>query len=876
MSLQLVAKHLSQKGRGPDSTLVHMSPKEVGGLQALAKKHGGSLTVNPQTGLPEAGFLDDVLPAVAGAALNYAFPGLGTLGSAAIVGGIKALDSKDLGKGLMAGLGAWGGASLSGGLMGAGAASSAAAQEAGVGAAHNAFMPESPSGWDKLGGGVSELFKHPSETLSSIGGGNPWKAAGYLGAAAAPILADQGVQTTTKAPITRTVPDYEFVSERAPYDPNLPSTAEQKYFNQYYKKTGEHQVTLKGGGLVALADGGYTAQNSFNQPTPLPENSMTGGSRQAYDYLMGGAGGAGGWQTGGTQPPIGGQFETPEGSGHYEYDQATGNYKWIKDPVIDPIAQAPIPNATQIENRGGNGGREPEDPNSFTSQWAAMSDAEKDAWRAENPKTAAAQDFVKYALVPGGMVLGGIQSLYKNMVGPDVSNPASTGMTGLPNSDPIAIANTYEQDKAANPLAKDPATLAAEKDAAIKDLIADSDKSAGWTTNPVTTPTSSVDAEPVGTADSGAYMDSSKNAGAPGAFTSPVKTVDVQPTATFPSTSTGTEPQGGPIGSGYPDYKVQPTTSETTTDSGIAALSKVQKEAEERAQAIANQTPEQAQTAGLAFMGVGPFLGTPPAATSANEGNLGDAAAATHLQNILAYTPAPAPAPTPAPTPAPAAEPTIPVNQTWNGEDRPSEKDGWSQVSAGQGDTKWVRTVNVPMSSVTNSEGGVDLSRLAGTGWGSYGNTVSSNPNGDGRADVSGIGGTTYGSVAAGYTGGSEAAAGGLSTPYGFRRMAHGGIADLHQYNLGSYSDGGRLLKGPGDGVSDDIPATIGHGQPARLADGEFVIPARIVSELGNGSTDAGARELYKMMDRIQAGRKKTVGKNQVAKNSKAARHLPA
>jgi hypothetical protein len=96
------------------------------------------------------------------------------------------------------------------------------------------------------------------------------------------------------------------------------------------------------------------------------------------------------------------------------------------------------------------------------------------------------------------------------------------------------------------------------------------------------------------------------------------------------------------------------------------------------------------------------------------------------------------------------------------------------------------------------------------------------------------------------------------------------------EYNLGGYSDGGRLLKGPGDGVSDDIPATIGHGQPARLADGEFVVPARIVSEIGNGSTDAGARELYKMMDRIQAGRRKTVGKDQVAKNSKAVRHLPA
>jgi hypothetical protein len=66
--------------------------------------------------------------------------------------------------------------------------------------------------------------------------------------------------------------------------------------------------------------------------------------------------------------------------------------------------------------------------------------------------------------------------------------------------------------------------------------------------------------------------------------------------------------------------------------------------------------------------------------------------------------------------------------------------------------------------------------------------------------------------------------------------------------NLGDYSDGGRLLKGPGDGVSDSIPASIGDRQPARLADGEFVVPARIVSELGNGSTEAGARKLYAMM----------------------------
>jgi len=115
---------------------------------------------------------------------------------------------------------------------------------------------------------------------------------------------------------------------------------------------------------------------------------------------------------------------------------------------------------------------------------------------------------------------------------------------------------------------------------------------------------------------------------------------------------------------------------------------------------------------------------------------------------------------------------------------------------------------------------------------------------------------------------------GGLSTPYGFQHMAQGGVSN--PYDLGSYSDGGRLLRGPGDGVSDSIPATIGKGRPARLADGEFVIPARIVSEIGNGSTEAGARKLYAMMDRIQASRRNTVGKGKVAVNNRADKYLPA
>jgi len=91
--------------------------------------------------------------------------------------------------------------------------------------------------------------------------------------------------------------------------------------------------------------------------------------------------------------------------------------------------------------------------------------------------------------------------------------------------------------------------------------------------------------------------------------------------------------------------------------------------------------------------------------------------------------------------------------------------------------------------------------------------------------------------------------------------------------SLGGYSDGGRMLKGPGDGMSDSIPGVIGSKQPARLADGEFVVPADVVSHLGNGSTDAGAKRLYAMMDKV---RKARTGNKKQGKQIKAEKYLPA
>ena len=105
---------------------------------------------------------------------------------------------------------------------------------------------------------------------------------------------------------------------------------------------------------------------------------------------------------------------------------------------------------------------------------------------------------------------------------------------------------------------------------------------------------------------------------------------------------------------------------------------------------------------------------------------------------------------------------------------------------------------------------------------------------------------------------------------WGSQKYAHGGIA-----SLGEYAAGGKLLKGPGDGMSDSIPAVIKGPKPQRaaLAQGEFVIPADVVSHLGNGSTDAGAKRLYSMMDKIRMAR---TGSKKQGRQINPAKFMPA
>ena len=121
------------------------------------------------------------------------------------------------------------------------------------------------------------------------------------------------------------------------------------------------------------------------------------------------------------------------------------------------------------------------------------------------------------------------------------------------------------------------------------------------------------------------------------------------------------------------------------------------------------------------------------------------------------------------------------------------------------------------------------------------------------------------------------------------KKMQAGGMAPINAYsgaagegyNFGfagggsptEYMAGGKFLTGDGDGMSDDIKANINGEQEARLADGEFVIPADVVSHIGNGSSNAGAKKLYAMMDRIREAR---TGREKQAPAVKSERFLPA
>ncbi len=270
-------------------TLARLS-KEVGGLQALAMAHGGSLTINPQTGLPEAGFLSSILPMVAGAAL--AATGVGAPMAAMLVGGGYGLATGSLSKGLMAGLGAFGGAGLGSALSAAGAAGVTApavtgtapglaqagavvpqaamsaapgsfqaalpglgvstASSAAAPAAATTFAPAAaPVTFGNMASGIPALGTEAGRTaaMSSLGGG--MGALKTVGMAAAPVLGGMGEEPSNLPIQDQFIRPFKYKARpSAEEDENFryrtgergESTAEQRYFGSEYTPVGVYKA----------------------------------------------------------------------------------------------------------------------------------------------------------------------------------------------------------------------------------------------------------------------------------------------------------------------------------------------------------------------------------------------------------------------------------------------------------------------------------------------------------------------------------------------------------------------------------------------------------------------------------------------------------
>lgn len=214
MSLKQAAEAVRAAGRGKDTELVHLTRREVAGLHALAKAAGGELTRNPKTGMPEAGFLDSLLPTLLGAGAML-IPGMQPIGAAAIGAATGAMTNKQdpLMGAVMGGIGGYGGAGLGAGLQGAGAG---AAQQAAIEGVQSAALPASEltaqgaanvtAGanhaaadatqaflqkpfYEQAGAGLTAAVQNPGQFVEGMGGVMPTlKSAGM---AAAPVMYDR-------------------------------------------------------------------------------------------------------------------------------------------------------------------------------------------------------------------------------------------------------------------------------------------------------------------------------------------------------------------------------------------------------------------------------------------------------------------------------------------------------------------------------------------------------------------------------------------------------------------------------------------------------------------------------------------------------------
>jgi hypothetical protein len=802
-----LAHHLQSAGRGEDKVLVHMTPKEVNGLQALAMAHGGSLTINPKTGLPEAGILSSLLPMVAGFFLGPAGLQLTAMQSALTVGALGTAATGSLGKGFMMGLGAYGGAGLGEGLVKVGAPANVTPSVT------DPTLGGFPQNQTLANAGVGPKIAPDTITGNTLGGadtfGNVAKEAGLkpLDLNNVPAGMGQGnpnsimFKAAPEGYITNTSPMGNYVSNMKadmlnPIQPNVVPSA-PTVTNMSPKLD-----------IPRPVDAGSNLSRGFDRATSSFE-----GAKEVWDA-------------------------TPKGTG---YGLAATGMSALQAQQEEAAKKAKSKaDALAAERRGYMR------PYDFST--------EQDPRAYANTSTAENRYFVepRFTARPIEKIAkeGGLMSL---AVGGPVEQMSAQNAVGANTGYPMAHLQTPMYS---NPMAQRPMStnlISPSGDAGVNTYSGEQRMALG------------------GTATASAKAPSS-----PAKYTYDPATMKYTQITSTPATT----PQDTSFG-GMAKFML---------GSGIGAIGSL----------LQNSTNPLNRAVGKNFSSASQGLLPSQNITTQTMGGT-TTPYVPQNQEVITQTPAPAI--------------NIPAYQT------PEQQLGLEDFYNRMSDQLAMK--GAQMQAQGYADGGVARFGNGGMGF---------TPEGQAKRDYlksQGIGGQNgprgimrtipddewarikkennisipsaasatpsynYNPVTMQYTDNAGKVTGGMAQPFmppmmlqqmtpeqqigltGYQGYAMGGstggISDL-----GSYSDGGRLLRGPGDGVSDSIPASIGDRQPARLADGEFVVPARIVSEIGNGSTEAGARKLYAMMDRVQKARKKTVGKNQVAKNTKADKLLPA
>jgi hypothetical protein len=831
---------MQSAGRGKDSMLVHMTPSEVHGLQKLAMAHGGSLTINPETGLPEAGFLSSILPIVAGFALGPAGLGMTAMNASLAVGAVSALTTGSLSKGIMAGLGAYGGAGLGAGLESMGAAAGAAAPAASTlgsaaalpGAAPGAFPTMIPNitasplagaavapGMTAAGGfsGLPASSLANANTASSMFGGvapeaivPPPPQTALTQVAQPPVAPIPEVRMAPQMPIAQPAQSVMFGGGSAPATQLGYTPSNQLYAQQNPVLAGLKAATSDGiGGLKSLYSAmeekspysgmaaGYSLMNALNQPTTVSGKKHKSLIRP---YTL---------------------------ARNRVIDKDVGPSSSAEQRYFDDVYTAQTPYEAPGPEYAAAGGIMGMADGGYVNETL-----DQDAVSVESGKP-----------VQPHPIYMGVQSQQpqQNII----AQPGNTMSTpGFANGGIAAFADgggmpEYEylgnnQYKLKNPV------------------------STTSTTTPKFSPT-------------GQKLD------AYGGFTSQYgQYVNAQGQALpwYMNPSTANDPEAAKQRSPVEQSRFQGMLQQTGTATSAPVTTQEGLEAIYQSQFGRSVDPggiESYLNKGYTPAQITGFLQSseeyaPIKEKIAAETKAAAAASPTQVANIYSDIF--------------GRSPDVGGLDYYTGQQMTPEDIKKSLMESEEYKKKLTTPFVAPISytgsslsydEIKNQLGHNPTLQEIGTANRAF------IPN---RATIAGAPEYQTPEQQLGLAPTKAISA----TPDFYSMMnkklaEQGGYAaggDINAYSLGGYSDGGRLLKGPGDGVSDSIPASIGDRQPARLADGEFVVPARIVSELGNGSTEAGAKRLYAMMDRVQKARTKTMGKGKVAVNSKADKYLPA